>query len=208
MKNIQKFKQFNEELTSKEVSKEIHEICEKYGIENYTINNGVVNVDDTIYLACQSDYIPVSKKYKEQVYLSKLPLRFGEVSGSFFCEDNSLATLDGCPAIVGQEFNCSNNELTSLEGCPLTVGGNFICMNNEIRTLDYLPKKIGGEFYCAGNPINNVYKLFYSLDDIEFFLDCDIFRDNGETIILDRLNMFLETIGKEPVTTIEGYKCI
>ena len=42
----------------------------------------------------------------------------------FYCQDNLLTDLVGCPKKVS-EFSCDNNRLTSLIGCPVSVGGNF-----------------------------------------------------------------------------------
>ena len=53
----------------KESLEDIDSICKKYGIENYTIKDGLVNVDG---------YVDLSFKK-----LTKLPLKFGEVSGDF-----------------------------------------------------------------------------------------------------------------------------
>ena len=36
--------------------------------------------------------------------LGFLPLRFGTVSGDFFCTDSFLCTLEGCPVSVGGDF--------------------------------------------------------------------------------------------------------
>jgi len=52
-------------------------------------------------------------------------LRFGNVSGSFFCYFNNLKTLDGSPRKVGGGFHCWGNPLISLEGAPLEVEGEF-----------------------------------------------------------------------------------
>ena len=54
---------------------EIHEICRKYRITNYTINSdGTINVDGNVDLFDRK--------------LDKLPLKFKEVSGYFDCSDN------------------------------------------------------------------------------------------------------------------------
>ena len=58
--------------------KDIDAICQRYGITNYTINNGLVDVDASVDLA--------SRK------LTKLPLQFGKVTGNFFCGNNQLTT--------------------------------------------------------------------------------------------------------------------
>ena len=57
-------------------------------------------------------------------------VRFGTVSGTFYCSGNSLTSLEGAPRKVGGHFYCSNNSLTSLEGAPQSVGGDFHCANN------------------------------------------------------------------------------
>ncbi len=49
--------------------------------------------------------------------LEQLPVKFGTVGGSFYCDNNRLISLEGVPSIVGGNFtNCSNNRLTSLQG--------------------------------------------------------------------------------------------
>ena len=102
--------------------KDIDTICKKYGITNYTINNGLVDVDASVNL--------VNRK------LTKLPLQFGKVTGNFFCDNNQLTTLEGAPKTVEGNFYCYSNQLTTLEGGPKEVGGDFYCVNNP------LPKEI------------------------------------------------------------------
>jgi len=63
--------------------------------------------------------------------LTKLPLKFNHVSGSFWCEKNQLTTLEGAPKSVGRDFWCYDNQLTSLEGAPRVVGAYFYCRNNK-----------------------------------------------------------------------------
>ena len=106
-------KKFNESV------EDIDSICKKYGIKNYTINeDGTVDVDGSVDLSERN--------------LSKLPLKFGRVTGSFYCMHNQLTTLEGCPVEVGGYFNCGSNKLTSLEGCPRVVGGEFYCKDNPL----------------------------------------------------------------------------
>lgn len=72
MKHIKLFENF----------KDIDQICEDYGIENYRINkDGTVDVDSDVNLS-----------HKE---LMELPLKFGKVTGNFNCNDNLLTTLEG-----------------------------------------------------------------------------------------------------------------
>ena len=172
---------------------EIESICQKYRITNYTINDdGSIDVDGHVDL--------------DNKRLTKIPLQFRNVSGSFYCSDNQLTSLEGCPKSVGGGFSCSDNQLTSLEGGPKSVGGGFNCSYNQLTTLEGCPKSVGGDFYCDNNPIYNIWILFQDLDKIDLFNDFDIIR--GNTVILDRLNMFLEEIGKRTVKKVDGYKCI
>jgi hypothetical protein len=241
-----------------EAFENIHKICKEYGITNYTINSdGSIDVHGSVYLIDKG--------------LTKIPLKFRNVSGDFYCGQNKLISLEGCPKSVGGYLDCRNNKLTSLEGCPKSIGGyfdcgqnqltslegcptsvdgDFSCSNNQLTSLEWCPKSIGGyffcsynqlnslegcpksiggnfhcennkirsfesprhignSFYCKGNPIYPIWDLI-SPDkkwiDMELFNDMDIIQD--DVIILDRLNEFLESIGKDPVTEVEGWKCV
>jgi hypothetical protein len=214
---IKNWKLFRESVDSEW---EIHQICKRYNIENYNINDDLsIDVDGDVFLS--------NKR------LDKIPLKFGRVNGHFTCSINKLTSLEGCPKWVGDLFDCGINKLTSLEFCPEWVGGDFYCSNNYLTSLEYLPKSIGGEyiycrynnniwsfigipdnfrgeFDCINNPIWNIWNLFKSSKDIEFFNDCNILRepqtpDMKPIVILERLNFFLETIGKDPVEKVWGY---
>ena len=62
-------------------------------------------------------------------------IRFGEVKGYFYCDNNQLHSLEGAPLTVGGSFYCVNNKLHSLEGATLTVGGGFSCDNNPVSEV-------------------------------------------------------------------------
>ena len=131
---------------------DIDSICQKFGIENYIINSdGSIDVDGNVDLIDKG--------------LTKLPLKFRNVTG---------------------DFDCRNNKLTSLEYAPLSVGGGF---------------------FCNHNPVESIWNLFIDYSQVDMLNDYDPVRD-GQIIILDRLNEFLEQIGKQPVTKVKGYKCI
>ena len=121
----------------------IDEICEKYKIENYTINlDGSIDVDGRVWLSNKG--------------LTELPLTFNKVTGLFGCIDNQLTTLKGSPRWVGGDFTCSNNELNSLEFSPDYVGGDFYCRDNDLTDLVGSPKEVGGRFHCFNNErLNN-----------------------------------------------------
>ena len=102
---------------------EIHDICEKYNITNYTINpDGSIDVDGDVNLSNRN--------------LTKLKLNFNKVSGSFYCHYNKLTTLEGCPKEVSGDFFCSFNHITSLERSPIELGGDFFCSFNHITSLE------------------------------------------------------------------------
>ncbi len=85
-----------------------------------------------------------------------LGIRFGAVSGNFYCDSNELTSLEGAPQTVGGDFSCYNNALTSLEGAPRTVGGNFYCHNNKLTSLEGAPQTVGGGFYCSQNELTSL----------------------------------------------------
>ncbi len=131
-------KLFENHQTEAEVAK----ICRRYNISNWNLNsNGLVDVDDKVKLFGRG--------------LKKLPLKFGEVTGGFFCENNQLTSLEGAPHKVGGGFSCSNNQLTSLEGAPNTVGGIFNCENNQLTSLEGAPNTVSSHFFCHSNNIRS-----------------------------------------------------
>ena len=177
----------------------IDEICRKYNIKNYTINkDGSIDVVD----------------YDVNLYnkgLLKLPLKFNKVNSCFSCSENNLKTLEGSPKEVNGNFYCRNNYLTSFEFSPKIIRGDFWCQNNNIKSFEYFPIYIKENFWCYGNPIYEVWYLFEDTNKIELLNDFDIFRDEDTytpVIIMDRLNDFLLTIGKDPVEKVDRYKNI
>ena len=130
-------RRFNESIEN------IESICQKYGINNYTINeDGSIDVDGNVNLK--------NKK------LTKLPLKFKNIAGSFDCTYNKLTTLEGAPKSVGSSFYCSDNKLTTLEGAPKYVGGDFYCTHNQLTTLEGASKSVGGHFSCSNNKLFNL----------------------------------------------------
>jgi hypothetical protein len=116
----------------------IDEICEKYEIENYTVNDdGTIDVNGNVDL--------------DRKYLTELPLNFNRVTGFFTCTHNQLTTLKGSPRWVGGSFFCGVNKLTSLEFSPDYVGVDFSCRENDLTDLVGSPKETGSYFNCAGN---------------------------------------------------------
>jgi hypothetical protein len=117
-----------------ESEKSIHDICREYEITDYIINDdGSIDVGGNVNLFDRE--------------LTKLPLKFRNVSGDFLCHNNKLTSLEGCPLSVGGDFLCSRNKLTSLEGSPSSVGGYFWCFDNKLTSLEGSPSSVSGDFY-------------------------------------------------------------
>ena len=165
MKYLRNYKLF-------ENKQSIHDLCSDYGITNYTINDdGSIDVVGNVNLHNKS--------------LTKLPLKFRNVGGDFYCQGNQLTTLEGAPRSVDGDFYCSGNQLTTLEGSPQSVG----------------------DFYCSDNPIFEIWELFEDYSKIELFNDYDVLReiDGKPHVVIDRLNQFLVEIGKNPVEKVSGW---
>jgi hypothetical protein len=101
-------------------------------------HTGLIDVDGDVYL-------------KRKV--SRLPVRFAHVTGSFVCSDSKLTTLAGAPHSVRGVFDCSNNVLTSLVGAPEYAGRDFKCAYNKLTNLKGAPDEVGVDFNCVGNPL-------------------------------------------------------
>ena len=195
MKWLKQFESFND----------IESICEKYGIKNYTINSdGSIDVNGNVNISDKN--------------LTKIPLKFRDVSGHFECF-SQLTTLEGSPKSVVGGFYCFNNQLTTLEGSPKSVGGYFDCRNNRLTTLSGAPKSVGayfdfannqlvdlrgfpeyydGSVYYSGNPVSEILGLFGTNKlgrIIDLINELDVIR--GDLVILDRLEEVFYSIGVE-----------
>ena len=155
-----------------EIFTNIDSICKKYDITNYTINpDGSIDVDG---------HVDFSKKG-----LKSIPLKFGKVSGSFYCYNNNLTSLEGSPTHVSGSFNCYNNNLTSLEGGPDEMG----------------------DFNCDNNPITPLYKVFN--DYKKFILSLDYLYLRPDMMIVKRY--FKDACDEEGISIpnkINGYTYI
>lgn len=154
-----------------ESDSQIEKICLELGIKNFQIVDGLVNVDGGVLLTCLN--------------LKKLPIKFGEVRGSFNCSHNELTSLEGTPRIVRGNFNCGTNQLSSLDGSPNSVGGYFNCSNNNLRNFRGIPEgslNINKIFECDSNPVCEIYGLFNNPECIDLINEYGVIGD-GPTII-------------------------
>ena len=91
-------------------------------------------------------------------------VRFGKVSGDFYCYENQLTSLVGAPQSVGGNFDCRSNQLTTLVGAPQSVDGSFWCHANQLTTLEGAPKTVGRDFWCGDNPVTkSTLKAIFAL---------------------------------------------
>jgi len=205
MKRIKIYESFRTE-------QEIKDLCSKYNITDYQIrDDGSIDVVGDVYLMNRLGD------------LKQLPLTFNEVK-EFYCDNNNLTTLEGCPKEVHGGFACSNNKLTSLEHSPKIVGSNFLCIGNNITSLEGLentyitsalyvlncrnlynlkgfPKKVGS-FVYNNTPIKPIYDTFiqeFDYETIRRFNKFDvIYTDDLDWFIdYDNLGKFLRSVGKE-----------
>jgi len=203
-----------------ESKENIDSICKRYGIENYTINeDGTIDVDGGVDLSGKN--------------IDKLPLKFGKVTGSFYCSNVNLLSLEGSPNRVGDSFFCSYNQLTSLEGCPTKVGGSFYCSHNKLTSLEGSPNRVGGDFICyrnhlvdvkgfpliigggiviTDNPVEEIFKLFPPdrwKEVPEHLNEYNVIRD-GRKVILQALEVVYDELSLEVPENIEikGYEII
>jgi hypothetical protein len=145
--------------------------------------------------------------------LTQIPVRFGHVSGSFYCSNTGITSLEGAPQRVGGDVYCHNTKITSLVGAPHSVGGDFYCHNIGITSLDGAPQNIGGTFVCnytkitslAGAP-QSVGKNFYCYGTNITSLDGAPQSIGGtfhcyNTPLVDHLLAFFRTSGIKSVST-------
>jgi hypothetical protein len=96
-----------------------------------------------------------------------LGIRFGKVSGYFWCFDNQLRTPEGAPIEVGKDFSCSGNQLRTLEGSPRVVRGDFYCYGNPLISLEGAPEVIGSNFCFKNTRFSyNLQSFLFSIDQI------------------------------------------
>ena len=220
MKYLKKYKLF-ESVNEQE----IHDLCRKYGIENYTINSDrSIDVDGGVDL---NDHD-----------LTKLPLRFNQVMGNFYCINNSLINLINSPKEVIGNFSFGNNNVSGFKGVPDIIKGNLGCYNNLITNLDGLVFKKFDRIYIQSNPIALVIGFpIYDVENrsydinkipdihdlinkhwinstnrdelIEYFVDMNIIQDTEKDkpkLIIPRLEAFYEEMELEMDINLEEVK--
>jgi hypothetical protein len=112
-------------------------------------NIGMIKLDNKVYtlkmLYEMKDIVVEGDVDLYNMSLTKLP-NFKSVGGDFYCNNNKLTSLEGCPIYVGGSFHCSHNQLTSLKYCPTKIGGDLWCKANKVKLSRPEGVEIGGEF--------------------------------------------------------------
>ena len=128
-------------MTEEDLIREVHKICKRYNIENYTINEDMsIDVDDDAIIS--------------HLMLNKIPVNFNNVAGTFDCSDNNIRSLKGCPKFTGGDFYCNSNYITKLPGT-IERCRSFDCRFNELTSLEGAPKIITESWY-----LNDSLRLF------------------------------------------------
>ena len=123
--------------------KQIEDWLFSMNIENYVIN-------DDLSVDVNGNAIISNKQ------LTKIPVKFGSVSGGFYCVFTKLTSLENCPTSVGESFSCAYNNLTTLEHCPTSVGEGFYCHNNNLTSLEHCPTLVSWGFNCGNNKLTSL----------------------------------------------------
>jgi hypothetical protein len=145
MKKIVTYKVFEDESGSVVLTDGQKEFLNSYteGAWELNPNTGLVDINGTF--DCNGQDLP-----------SLMGIRFGKVTGSFYCDSNQLTSLDGCPTETGKDFWCSFNDLSSLEGSPRKVGMMFYCSDNNLVSLEGGPVEVFGGYFCSSNNLTSL----------------------------------------------------
>jgi hypothetical protein len=126
-------------LTSKQKSFLDNAVKGKWSINTDT---GLVDVEGSVFMSGSN--------------FTKIPIKFGNVTGCFDCSNNKLTSLIGSPQSVGVNFYCYRNQLTSLIGSPQSIGDDFYCHRNELTSLVGAPQLVFGDFNCTNNKLKTL----------------------------------------------------
>ena len=105
----------------------IEHCLSKFNITKFKINNDFsVDVFENVDIS--------------QKGLTRIPIKFKLVDGSFDCSLNKLTNLSNSPDEISGFFECSNNEIYTLIGGPSSVAGGYYCTDNKLEDLHGFPK--------------------------------------------------------------------
>lgn len=170
---------------------EIQSWLDSMDIKNYVIHdNLVVDVNGDVKLN--------RKSMDSQTFLLKfLPVKFGQINGSFQVANHQLSSFENFPHFVKYELNIYNNEFTTLNGMPSYIGHRFVCGDNLFTSLDGLDGTIKGELVHLCRKRNNYL--------IEFSQRYEKTGINSSIIHIDasELKLFIEKTKLEKLMKID-----
>ena len=118
--------------------------------KNFSHTN-TVTIDDLGYITVKGDCVFAENATSD----GKLPVKFKQIYGDFYCSATNLTSLEGSPRIVRGLFDCSYNKLDSLEGGPTYVHGIY-CNNNKLTSLKGSPWSARHAFNCSNNKLTSL----------------------------------------------------
>lgn len=162
--------------------------CHKYNIKKYTINpDNSVDVDGNVWMNSSR--------------LDKIPLKFRNVTGGFYCYNNRLTSFENFPISIGGSLECHSNRISSLRGFPEFIGGgvNLFYRKNSLYPEWIFSPYLRGNGY--DNPIRHIYRLNPCKEFIEMLNEYDVIRDDNR-VVETRLRQALEDSGRKIHYTI------
>jgi len=206
---MKRIKLFLEYVGPSDEEQKIIDICNKYHIENYTINDDLsVDVSGSVYLNSQS--------------LTEIPIRFGKVSGTFYAGGNKLRDFKNFPNECSF-LNIPVNKFQSFEGLDRIKFGSIFMRNNPIclltmddlsimnitkndiydilvdspleALLDYLI-----EYYVKPDIEISIFEFKISMSDLfDRFDEFEVIKHVGSEFIIDTnsLSSLMNFIGQE-----------
>ena len=181
---IKNYREYLNESAGVELTKRQKNWLDKCAKGRWQLNpqTGLIDVQDDFYCS-------------EQGLDSFKGVRFGHVSGDFYCDWNKLTSLVGAPQSVDGDFDCESNNLTSLEGAPQSVVGDFHCYRNKLISLKGFPMEIKGVVDLDPNPIWKKIKPMVSgmsRDEKKFFYKFAAVDQTGTAESLERIARSIE----------------
>jgi hypothetical protein len=113
----------------------------------------------------------------------------------------NLASLVGCPQVIGGYFSCTNNKLMTLVGGPTDVGSDYYCEYNQLVSLKGAPRHIKGEFWCGHNKLSS---LKYGPITVYGSYACGYNLINSLDGCAKIIKNHLISVGNKYLTSLEG----
>lgn len=141
----------------------IKESISEFYIESIEELESVITGEYTIKTDKSGRYIDIDGDVNlKGMAFTKIPWKFGEVTGDFICDTYTLTTLENSPHYVGGIFDCSSNQLTNLVGLPTYIGEELFCYENNISSFEGFNVSNYPDYDFGDNPIMEVYRLVFA----------------------------------------------